>query len=485
MSLVKVKAGLSVAGRCDSTLDSVIARAALPTTPQVIGSRLAVVSSVAHDSRSVEPHSLFLCFRGANHDGHEYAGAAVERGASVLLVDHVLDLDVPQIVVDDVRRAAGPVACAVYGHPSRRLRVIGVTGTNGKTTTVSLIADILRYVGRPVATIGTLTGAFTTPEAPELQARLAALADGGITDVVMEVSSHALAQHRVDGTRFAAAVFTNLTQDHLDLHGTMEAYFAAKARLFTPSFTDLGIVNHDDPWARRLEGAGIRTAPFSLGDASNVEVLPHRVRLRWRGQVLEVPIGGAFNVSNILAAATTASALGVEDRDIAAALAAAQPVPGRFESVRVGQPFHVIVDYAHTPDGLRSVLATARAAASGGRLIVVFGCGGDRDRAKRPLMGAVAVDGADLVIVTSDNPRSEDPQSIIDEVVSGIETEGMHRVRVEKDRSIAIETALRIAHPGDVVVVAGKGHESTQTIGDQVIDFDDRDVARRVLERLR
>lgn len=472
-------------GRCDSTLDSVIARASLSAAAEVTGAQNAVISAVTHDSRAVGPHSLFLCFRGASHDGHSFAEEAIRNGASALVVDHRLDLDVPQVVVSDVRRAAGPLSCAVYGHPSRRMRVIGVTGTNGKTTTVTLIAAILEHVGRPASTIGTLTGALTTPEAPVLQARLAALADAGITDVVMEVSSHALDQHRVDGTGFAAAVFTNLTQDHLDLHGTMEAYFAAKARLFQPMFTTLGIVNHDDPWGRRLEGGGIRTVPFSAADATGVEVHPHRVRLRWRGRVLEVPIGGAFNVSNVLAAATTASALGIDEQEIVEALATVSPVPGRFESIRVGQPFHVIVDYAHTPDGLRSVLATARSAASDGRLVVVFGCGGDRDRAKRPLMGAVAVEGADLVIVTSDNPRSEDPMAIIDDIVAGIATEGMQRVRVEQDRSIAIETALRIAHPGDVVVVAGKGHETTQTIGDQVIEFDDRDVARRVLERLR
>lgn len=472
-------------GRCDSTLDAVVGRSGLADRARLVGSGLTVISSATLDSRSAAPNALFLCTRGGSHDGHDFAREAVRRGASALVVDHLLDIDVAQVVVADVRQAAGPLACAVYGDPSHRMRVIGVTGTNGKTTTVSLLATILAHIGRPVSTIGTLTGAMTTPEAPVLQERLAGLADCGVTDVVMEVSSHALDQHRVDGTRFAAAVFTNLTQDHLDLHGTMDAYFAAKARLFSPAFTELGVFNRDDEWARRLGGAALRMVPYALSDASGVEVLPHRIRLRWRRHSFEVPIGGGFNLMNILAAATTAAELGIDEQDIADALSAAPQVPGRFESIRSGQPFHVIVDYAHTPDGLHSVLSTARAAAAGARLIVVFGCGGDRDRAKRPIMGRVATDSSDLVIVTSDNPRSEAPEAIIEEIVAGIPLEAMPGVRVEADRSIAIETALRIAHPGDVVVIAGKGHETTQTIGDQVIEFDDREVARRVLERLR
>jgi UDP-N-acetylmuramoyl-L-alanyl-D-glutamate--2,6-diaminopimelate ligase len=458
---------------------------------QLVGDGDVEVTGMSHDSRRAAPGMLYACVRGEHHDGHEFAPAAVAAGAPALLVEHRLELDVPQLVVDDVRAAMGPVAAAVYGDPSAALTVVGITGTNGKTTTAHLLAAILDHDGRRTGLIGTLSGTHTTPEAPELQAQLAAFRDDGHHAVVMEASSHALALHRVDGTRFAAAVFTNLGRDHLDLHGSAQAYFRAKARLFTPELAEVGITNIDDAHGRLLrDAAPIRIVPFSAIDAADVAVSAVRHAFTWRDQRITVGLGGTFNVMNSLAAATTAAELGVEPEVIAAGLGAAGPVPGRFERVTApsgelngpGEETGVvaIVDYAHTPDGLEQVLTAARSVARG-RVIVVFGCGGDRDRAKRPLMGAVAARSADLVVVTSDNPRSEAPAAIIDEVIGGIRADGRERVTVEPDRAAAIAVALDEARDGDVVVVAGKGHETTQTIGDRVVEFDDRAVVRKLL----
>ena len=440
---------------------------------------------MTHDSRAVQPGALFACVRGAHHDGHDFAGPAVTAGAVALLVERELaDVGVGQLAVDDVRLAMGPVAAAVYGDPSRDLAVAGITGTNGKTTTSQLLGAILRAAGRPTAVIGTLSGPKTTPEAPELQQRLAAARAGGDVAVVMEVSSHALAMHRVDGTRFATATFTNLGIDHLDLHGTVEEYFRAKARLFTPELAAIGVSNRDDPHGQLLlDAATIEMVPYSLADASDVVVTTDHHELTWRGVRLVVPLGGAFNVANTLAAATTAATLGVDGPTIAAGLAAADAVPGRFERVRGAagrDDVVVIVDYAHTPDGLTEVLAAARAVTAG-RVIVVFGAGGDRDQSKRPRMGAAAAAGADRVVVTSDNPRSEDPDAIIGAVLSGVDPGDRPRVAVEPDRAAAIALAIATAAAGDVVVVAGKGHETTQTTGGRAEPFDDREVVRRVL----
>jgi UDP-N-acetylmuramoyl-L-alanyl-D-glutamate--2,6-diaminopimelate ligase len=453
----------------------------------VVGDPATAVRSMTHDSRLVEAGALFACVRGEHHDGHEFAPAAVAAGATALLVDHELtDVGVGQLVVADTRAAMGQVAAIVTGVPSRALRVVGITGTNGKTTTTHLLAAILGAAGLPTTVLGTLSGAKTTPEAPELQQRLAAARDGGSEAVVMEVSSHALALHRVDGTRFAAAVFTNLGTDHLDLHGTVEAYFRAKARLFTPELSAIGVANADDPHGRLLlDAAPIEMVPFCAADAGDVDVSADDHVLTWRGRRLTVPLGGAFNVANTLAAATTAEVLGIDLDAIEAGLATAGGVPGRFERVRDGRDdITVIVDYAHTPDGLSEVIAAARAVASG-QVIVVFGAGGDRDHPKRPRMGAVAAAGADRVFLTSDNPRSEDPQAIISAVLSGMDPDARGRVAVEADRAAAIAQAIDAAAPGDVVVVAGKGHETTQTIGDLVVPFDDREVVRQVLEARR
>ncbi|MEZ5252403.1 MAG: UDP-N-acetylmuramoyl-L-alanyl-D-glutamate--2,6-diaminopimelate ligase [Microthrixaceae bacterium] len=447
----------------------------------VSGSRTVEIVAVTHDSRQVAPGALFCCVVGADHDGHEFARSAVDSGAAALLVQRPLSIAVPQILVADVRSAMGPIAAKVAGDPSRsEVAVVGVTGTNGKTTVVTLIAQILEHLGVRAATIGTLTGARTTPEAPQLQAALRDFADDGVAVVAIEVSSHALAQHRVDGTGFRAAIFTNLGSDHLDFHTSQERYFDAKARLFEPTFTDRGIVNVDDVHGRLLRDvAAIAITSFSLDQVEDLRFTPVGSSFVWRSIAVELPLAGRFNVSNALAAAEAVRALGHREADIAAALAHVVAPPGRFETIAEGQPFHVVVDYAHTPDALENLLGAARelcdpADGAGGRLRVVFGCGGDRDASKRPRMGEVAQRLADSVTVTSDNPRSEDPRAIIDAINAG-------RRRTDDtivDRREAIEAVLASAGPGDVVVIAGKGHETTQTIGNAVLPFDDREVAR-------
>jgi UDP-N-acetylmuramoyl-L-alanyl-D-glutamate--2,6-diaminopimelate ligase len=375
------------------------------------------------------------------------------------------------------------MASALYGHPSRSIPVVGVTGTNGKTTTVHLIAAILSATGMVTEVLGTLRGGRTTPEAPALQEALARAREDDFQAVAMEVSSHALAQHRVDGTRFAAAVFTNLSADHLDYHRTMEEYFRAKARLFEPSFTDVAVIDIDTTYGRLLADS-VRLPVVVRSGASTVDVLSVGLAdssFRWRDQIVRLPLGGRFNVANAVLAADTTAALDVAPSEIAAALATVTPVPGRFERIDEGQPFTVLVDYAHTPDGLKRVLEAAREVVGGRRVLVMFGCGGDRDATKRPMMGAEAEAGADLVVVTSDNPRHEDPQVIVDAVLRGMNE---RPYAVELDRRQAIALALEAATEADVVVIAGKGHEATQQIGDTYIPFDDRDVTREILRDL-
>jgi UDP-N-acetylmuramoyl-L-alanyl-D-glutamate--2,6-diaminopimelate ligase len=446
------------------------------------------ITAVVHDTRAVAPGALFCCVRGTRADGHALAPAAVERGAAALVVDHGLDLDVPQLVVDDVRAALGPVAAAFFGHPSREMAVVGVTGTAGKTTMTHLLAAIFAAADRPCGVIGTLSGARTTPEAPELQALLDEHRRRDAAAVAMEVSSHGLELHRVDATRFAVAVFTNLSQDHLDFHGTMDAYFAAKARLFTPTFTDRAVVCVDDAWGRRLvadiERAGaVEVHPYRLSDVSDLRLSPGGATFRWRGAHVELGLAGRFNVRNAVGAATAAAVLGVPPAVVARGLSEAPAVAGRFEAVDAGQPFTVVVDYSHKPDALEQALRAGRELVTdGGELTVVFGCGGDRDASKRPLMGAVAAEVADQVVLTSDNPRSEDPLAIIDAVLQGIPAGSA--VLVEPDRRRAIGHAVGTARPGGVVVVAGKGHETTQVAGEREVPFDDRVVAREALEQL-
>ncbi len=443
------------------------------------------VVDLTHDSRQVEPGWAFACVVGEHQDGHHYAGAAVASRASALIVDRHLDFDIPQLVVRDVRRAIGPIAASVHGHPSQRLTTVGITGTNGKTTTTFLLGSILRAAGRETREMGTLSGVRTTPEAADLQRRLAGFVTAQVDAVVMEVSSHALALHRVDGTRFDVAMFTNLGRDHLDLHGSMESYFRAKASLFMPDLSDVGVTNIDDPYGRLLlDVAAIEMIGFSESDASDVVINVDSLSFTWRGRHVRVPLGGRFNLMNALAALTIADVLEIGADASVAGIADCPPVPGRFEVVSdpTRESFSGVVDYAHTPDGIREVLAAARLLATGGRVIVVFGCGGGRDVEKRPLMGSAAAVGADIVIVTSDNPRHEDPMVIIDAAAAGASTAAT--LITEVDRRAAIEIALRLARAGDVVVIAGKGHETMQTIGDSERQFDDRQVARALLSIL-
>ncbi|HSH22550.1 MAG TPA: UDP-N-acetylmuramoyl-L-alanyl-D-glutamate--2,6-diaminopimelate ligase [Acidimicrobiales bacterium] len=455
---------------------------------QVVGDRATEVTSVVHDSRRVEPGALFCCLRGLHTDGHHHASEAVSRGAVAVLAERRLDLDVAQVLVADARAEMAVAAAAFWGYPSRRLEVVGVTGTNGKTTTAWLLRSILEASGRPTGLIGTLGGPRTTPEATDLQATLAALAEEGKSAVAMEVSSHALALCRVEATWFSMAVFTNLSREHLDFHESMEDYFAVKARLFEARRTAAAVVNLDDPHGRLLaETAEVPTTGFSLADVADIEIGLDACAGTWRGRRLRVPLGGEANLSNALAAATASADLGVDVDAIVEGVAGTPPVPGRYERVDAGQPFTVVVDYAHTPVALEQLLVAARRGATGdggapGRVTVVFGSGGDRDRTKRPLMGRVAASLADLVVVTSDNPRSEEPRAIIEEVIKG--ASGPGEVRVEPDRAAAIGMALRQARPGDVVVVAGKGHETSQVVGTRSLHFDDREVVRAELDRL-
>lgn len=462
-------------------LDSLLGRLAdrsLTLSPEGAGG--TEVTTVVHDTRAVEPGALFCCVPGAHVDGHDLAATAVQHGAVAVLVERPVDAGVPELRVPSVRDALGPLAAAFWDHPSHAMRVVGVTGTSGKTTTTHLLGVLMEAHGWSTAVIGTLTGPRTTPEAPELQARLAAERAAGRAAVAIEVSSHALALGRVRATRFAVAVFTNLSHDHLDFHRDLEDYFAAKAELFTPGYADAAVVNLDDPRGRDLAArALVPTEGYSLDDVSDLEVGSTRSRFRWRGVVIELPLGGRFNVSNALAAATAAARLGIDEVTIATGLASVPAVPGRFEPIDEGQPFAVLVDYAHKPGALAGALGAAREAAPGRRVILVFGAGGDRDATKRPEMGEVAARLADRVFLTSDNPRGEDPLAIIDAVRSGMTSSTA--CTVEPDRTTAIALAIGEAGPGDVVLIAGKGHEVTQIVGDSAVPFDDREVARTAL----
>jgi len=447
---------------------------------RVVGDTSSTVNDITNDSRSVAAGTLFCCVRGEHHDGHDFAADSVARGAVVLLVDHELtNVHVPQIVAQDTRAAMGELASAFFAHPSRALTVVGVTGTNGKTTTSHMLGAMLRQSGRRTTVLGTLSGARTTPEAPELQRTLAKERDDGTAAVVMEVSSHALALQRVAGMQFAAGVFTNLGHDHLDFHGTHDAYFAAKASLFTRAYTHRAIVNRDDAYGRKIsESTDVAVTAFGRSDASQIHVDAAASSFVWRGAEIRCPLGGDFNVMNALAAATTAAELGVSIAHIVDGLGKMPQIPGRFENVNAGGAFAVLVDYAHTPEALRNVVASVREVAK--RVIIVFGCGGDRDPSKRADMGAAAC-GADTIIVTSDNPRHEDPQSIIAAIVRGIPADERRKLRTEVDRRRAIELACNDAASGDVVIIAGRGHETVQSVAGREIPFSDAEVARALL----
>jgi UDP-N-acetylmuramoyl-L-alanyl-D-glutamate--2,6-diaminopimelate ligase len=455
----------------------------------VIGSRgdltATDVTSVEYDSRRVEPGALFCCLPGATSDGHDYAAAAVADGAVALLAERPLDIDVPQVWVEPggARPAMAAVAARFYGYPGSHLTMVGVTGTNGKTTVTHLVAGLLARAGVRCGVIGTLDGVRTTPEAPDLQRRLRDLRDDGHRAVAMEVSSHALSQHRTDDVVFDVAAFTNLSRDHLDHHGSMEAYFATKATLFTPASARHAVVSVDDSWGRRLaEGIfGLPVTRVCRSDASDVDLGAGFTSFEWRGRRVTTPLTGAFNIDNALMAATVATVLGMDEDQVVEGLAGAEPVRGRMEIVDPGPPFVVVVDYAHTPAALAGAVSAARDVTEGGRVVCLFGCGGDRDPGKRPEMGAVADGLADVVVLTSDNPRSEDPMAIIDAVRAGME--GAAELVVEVDRRTAIDRALGLARAGDVVLLAGKGHEDTQTARGVSVAFDDRVEARQALER--
>lgn len=446
------------------------------------------IQDVSFDSRRVAVGSLFCCVPGVNDDGHLHAQEAVDAGAVALIVDHLVDVDVDQLVVPDVRVAMARASAACFGNPADELSVIGITGTNGKTTTTWMLRNIFEAAERKVEVLGTLSGARTTPESPDLQRLLARWRDENVEVVAMEVSSHAIDLHRVDSVKFDVAVFTNLSRDHLDYHGSMEGYFETKARLFESSRCDRAVVNLDSPYGRLLaDVSDVPTDGYSLDEVDGLELSVEGSGFTWAGHRISLSLGGIFNVSNALAAAHAARVLGVDDATIAAGLSIPLVVDGRFERVEAGQPFPVIVDYAHTPDGLEQLLVAADELVEG-RIIVVFGCGGDRDPSKRPMMGEVAARCADVVIVTADNSRSEPTDEILESITSGIDRAGSARaasVIVEPDRRAAIALALRSAMDNDIVLLAGKGHETVQIIGDTISEFDDRVVAAQVWAELR
>jgi UDP-N-acetylmuramoyl-L-alanyl-D-glutamate--2,6-diaminopimelate ligase len=477
------------------------------------GDQRVVITDVTDDSRSITPGALFVAVKGERVDGHDYLDAAIARRATAVVVEQPKDVPVPTIVVRNSRRALGLLGAHFHGDPSVRLRVIGITGTNGKTTTTYVCKTILEFGGRRIGLVGTVAyiigkeiipASHTTPGAVDLQRLFGRMVRAGLDGAVMEVSSHALALDRTAGAEFDVAVFTNLTQDHLDFHGTMEEYFRAKLRLFR----DLGsegrksgakraIINADDP-----RGAAVRAAcsvpVWTYGIVNEADIRAEAVRLSPRGTtfhlttpagsaVIESKLVGEHNVYNLLAAVGVALHEGMSLKEVQASIGEAIHVPGRFERVEAGQDFTVVVDYAHTDDALTRLLTAAQALRTG-RIITVFGCGGDRDRSKRPKMGRAAVRLSDMVVLTSDNPRTEDPAAILAEVEAGVKEALKDRPGVEytlvADRRLAIERAIRAARSGDMVLIAGKGHEDYQIIGTKKFHFDDREVAREALRKL-
>jgi len=464
----------------------------------VVGPSAVTIEELAYDARAATPGSLFFCVPGERADGHDFAADAVARGAVALVVERQLGVSVAQLLVDDARAAMGLAADAFFGQPTRELEVAGVTGTNGKTTTAYLLHAILEAAGRRPGLLGTVESrvgglrrpvARTTPEAIDLQRTFRGMLEAGNRSCAMEASSHASTLKRLVGTRFAALVFTNLSQDHLDFHGTMERYYQAKRAPFATDEPPPSAINVGDPHGRRLVGelralGHERVTTFGFAEdadvrAEGLELGASGARFRAAGLELETRLRGRFNVENVLGAVAACRLLDVSDEAVAAGVEALDGVPGRFEAVHEGQPFTVLVDYSHKPEALASVLRAARDLGDG-RVVCVFGCGGDRDREKRPLMGRIAAELADVAIVTADNPRSEDPGTIIDEVLAG----AVERLESEPDRRAAIERALELAEVGDVVVIAGKGHEQGQEFADHTVPFDDREVARDVLRRL-
>jgi len=460
---------------------------------KVVGNAAIRIGDVTHDSRAAGPSDLFVAIRGANRDGHEFV---MTTAAGAACVDTVVTADLPQLVVPDTRAALSTLAAAVHGHPSRLLKVVGITGTNGKTTVAHLLASIVSAAGDIPGVVGTVGARIgdqhlnqerTSPEASDFQRLLRRMVDNGVTVAAVEVSSHALVFGRTAATDFATVAFTNLSQDHLDLHGDMENYFQAKAALFSGSGST-SVINVDDEWGRRLadEISGRLIAVGSNGDlrADQIDsaishtsfdlVTPQGARR------ITLPLGGLFNVENALIAAGCALSLGFDLEIIAAGLEAVEVIPGRMEAVQAGQACAIIVDYAHTPAGIQQVLASVQPLVPG-RVIVVVGAGGDRDADKRPAMGRAAAQ-ADIAYITSDNPRSEDPAAIIRDVASGADGAGI--VVTQPDRRLAIAAAISDADPSDAVLILGKGHELGQEVAGKVEPFDDRQVAREAVAAL-
>jgi len=462
-------------------IDSLVMHADI--SARIVGDSHVLVTGITQDSRNVEPGDILCCVKGELFDGHEFIHEAQQRGAVAVLVDHLMtDISdsLAQIVVADVRSVLGRVASAAFRHPASSLKMVGITGTNGKTTTASILGSILSAHGASVHVMGTLTGARTTPESIDLHAELRDCVDRGFDHVVMEVSSHALDLHRVDGIVFDVALFTNLGHDHLDFHGTIENYFTAKQKLFSSQLARVGVVNSDDLYGERLQkDAIIPTIGFGLSEVTDVVVAVSEISFSWKGHSVRVPIGGTFAVTNALAAMTVASVLSVPEDVIVRGCAQVVTIPGRFESVHNESDIDVVVDFAHTPEALQGLLTSAREIVRA-ELIVVFGCGGDRDAAKRPVMGDIASRSADIVIVTSDNPRNEDPGKILADVLSGVSV-NKSRVSSIVNRESAIESAILGAKRGDMVVIAGKGHEKTQEIQGVLTPFSDVAIASAVL----
>jgi UDP-N-acetylmuramoyl-L-alanyl-D-glutamate--2,6-diaminopimelate ligase len=463
-----------------------------------VGDSDPIVNDVTHDSRQVEEGSLYVAIRGEQADGHSFIPEVAKAGAVAVCVDHKLEASLPQIVVDDTRRALGDLAAAVHDYPSLAVDVVGVTGTNGKTTVTHYVESMARHTGKVTGLIGTIhtvsagaavPASLTTPEASELQRILAQMRDDGVNLVAAEVSSHALEFERVRGTRFAVAAFTNLSQDHLDFHGDMEAYREAKQRFFTDYDLETAVINIDDPVGAGIAGghAGELITVGRGGDFAIHNVETHAtyseftVETRWGAFNTKAPVIGEFNVSNLVMAAACCVGAGIDHMKVFDAISHVSGVPGRFEVVSGEDPITVIVDYAHTPEGVATAVKTARQL-SKGRVISLIGAGGNRDRAKRPAMGAAAA-GADLAIITSDNPRSEDPNEIAAAVLSGVPAGSRHILEI--DRRLAIDLAIDSADDGDVVLVLGRGHEPSQDLGTEKVPFDDRQVAARSLMRRR
>ena len=443
------------------------------------------VHGLSYDSRLINSGDLFFCFKGEKKDSHDFVYDAIKGGASALVVERKIDIDFPQVISSSSRKMMSEIAEIFYEFPSREITTVGVTGTNGKTTTVNILSAIAKAAGEKTETIGTLTGQLTTPEAPDLQRQIRDSIGNGVSFLAMEVSSHALLQNRISRMTYDAAIFTNLSHDHLDYHGDMESYYKAKSSLFSPTHSKLAVINADNQFGKRLMNeVEIPQVSFSLNDVDIVERTLIKTTFRWKGKIIELKLPGVFNLENALAAAVTAEALGFNREVIAKGLESAKGTPGRFELLtHSDEEPYIIVDYCHTPDGLEKILLSINELLPGARTHIVFGCGGDRDTSKRAQMGMISETHATNVYLTSDNPRSENQMAIINDILAGIhDTEPVY---VNPDRREAIFHAVTTANQDDVVLIAGKGCEPYQEISGTLHPFLDSDVGREALEARR